>query len=151
MIVNDPSMYSGKWQLLDKPRDDMFSQSFDNKTSGKIRLYLFRNSDKGFFDDVLPEPSSDSKDMRTLDHLSGRAIYYNGEHRDVEIDINFQIDPLADSLQRVIPIPDPQDPLRLQGIKITDIFSSVALKQNLYLEKETMSRVNLTFTRTNSS
>ena len=76
----------------------MFSQSFDNKTSGKIRLFLFRNSEEGFFDDVLPERSGDSEQMRTLDNLSGRAIYYNGEHRDVEIDINFQIDPLADSL-----------------------------------------------------
>ena len=50
-----------------------------------------------------------------------------------------------------MPIPDPQDPHRLQGIKITEIFSSVALKRNLYLEKETISRVNLTFTRTNST
>lgn len=40
----------------------------------------------------------------------GRAIFYNGQYRDIEFDINFMIDPSKDTTQKIEPINDTENP-----------------------------------------
>ena len=107
MIKSDPTMYVGRW-MADHPKDNFFTNAFDGKASGKIRVFLFQESQFSFVDNFITsnlDALSNSEDQKsTLDPLSGRAIFYNGEYRDSEININFMIDPLKDPLQHYEPI-----------------------------------------------
>jgi hypothetical protein len=56
---------------------------FGDKSGGKLRFFLSRGNQQ-FIDGLIPEEEHVN---RTLDSLSGRAIFYNGQHRDMEIDL----------------------------------------------------------------
>ena len=100
MIKSDPTMYVGEW--VADPKDNFFTKAFDGKHKGKIRVFLFKESQFSFVDNFITSKIDALQQNlpSTLNPLSGRAIFYNGDYRDSEININFMIDPLKDPLQR---------------------------------------------------
>lgn len=55
MILNDPSMYFGNWSCpAIEAASNIFTQSFtDGIDSGKMRLFMFRQQEENFFDNML--------------------------------------------------------------------------------------------------
>jgi hypothetical protein len=83
MVVNDPVMYYGNWSSDPENHSNTLFQMFGDKSGGKLRFFLSRGNQQ-FIDGLIPEEEHVN---RTLDSLSGRAIFYNGQHRDMEIDL----------------------------------------------------------------
>lgn len=94
-----------------------------------------------FVSDLIPEGRGQDQQgaNRTLDAMSGRVIFYNGAHRDTEIDLTFSVDPLLDSLQKVSQIGE--------GFRVTNILCSVSMKENMYLLSEIVTRVDMSISK----
>lgn len=97
MITNEPVMYFGNWSIEpDSHRTTIFTM-FGDKFEGKIRVFMYKGSNN-YFSDLIPEADDQQGVNRTLDSMSGRVVFYNGQHRDTEIDLTFSVDTLLDSL-----------------------------------------------------
>jgi len=54
----------------------------------------------------------------------------NGQYRDAEIDINFQADPLGDSLAQYYMIADAE---KMRTLILKGVVASISVKRNFYL------------------
>jgi len=73
--------------------------------------------------------------------MNGRLILMNGQYRDAEIDINFQADPLGDSLAQYYIIADSE---KMRTLKLKGVVASISVKRNFYLQAEEITRLDLT-------
>ena len=62
--------------------------------------------------------------------MNGRLILMNGQYRDAEIDINFQADPLGDSLAKYYMTVDAD---KLRRLTLKAVVASISVKRNFYL------------------
>ena len=85
------------------------------------------------------------QDPKILNTINGRIIFFNGQYRDREIDINFQIDPFVDLLQIIELQIDELNANELKSLKIDNVLCTVIVKQNMYLQMEYITRLNFTF------
>lgn len=74
----------------------------------------------------------DNPDAVDYDSVAGRAIFYNGDYRDVEVDISFRVDRKEDILQKYTPIYKDSNSTEVVGVKFEKVICFVYVKQYLY-------------------
>ena len=159
MIKMDQQMFEGTWRTK-KSQLNLFDNEFNGKNEGKLRAFLFRSQREfELFDPLLQRKidempvnitQNDAKslsvqDPKILNTINGRIILFNGQYRDREIDINFQIDPFVDLLQIIELQIDELNANELKSLKIDNVLCTVIVKQNMYLQMEYITRLNFTF------
>lgn len=140
MITNEPVMFTGDWSIDPSSNQTTIFSLFGDKSAGRVRVFMYRQQND-FVSDLIPEGRGQDQQgaNRTLDAMSGRVIFYNGAHRDTEIDLTFSVDPLLDSLQKVSQIGE--------GFRVTNILCSVSMKENMYLLSEIVTRVDMSISK----